>query len=551
MSLADGTRGYLATAVFFGVVTTLLVIVQASLLARVIAGVSSGKTLGALSTSLAVLVLVVAARAGAAYGGETTALYAAVRVKSQLRDQLMRRVLGLGPAWLSGQQTGELATLSTRGLDALDVYFARYLPQLMLSLLLPLAVLITISAADWISALIIVLTLPLIPVFMILVGSYTRGRTNRQWRLLAQLGGHFLDVVEGLPTLLVFGRAKAQAKTIRRITDDYRRTTMATLRIAFLSALVLELLATIATALVAVAVGLRLLDGRLSYQTALLILLLTPEAYLPLRALGTHYHASMEGIAAGSAAFAVLDEPSPSPASQLENPAPDLRSVDVQFEGVSLRYPERDHPALDDVSFTIRPGSLVVVIGESGAGKSSLLSLLLRFAEPSEGEICVGGQRLADLSVAGWRQQIAWVPQSPYLFAGSLLDNVRLANPAADEDAVLSALRDADAHEFVSALPAGIATQIGERGLSLSSGQRQRIALARAFLRDAPVLLLDEPTAHLDTLTTRAVRNSVERLMDGRTVLLATHHAAWIKKADVVLEMRHGRLTPASSIATS
>ena len=556
LSLADGSRRYLATAIFFGLITTLLVIAQATLLAKVIAGVSNGRPASALTTSLAVLVLVILARAGASYAGEASALYAAVRVKSRLREQLTHHVLRLGPAWLSGQRTGELATLSTRGLDALDVYFARYLPQVMLAVLLPLAVLIRISAADWISAVIIVLTLPLIPVFMILVGSYTRNRTDRQWRILAQLGGHFLDVIEGLPTLMVFGRAKAQAATIRRITDDYRRTTMATLRIAFLSALVLELLATIATALVAVAVGLRLLDGKLSYQTALLVLLLTPEAYLPLRALGTHYHASMEGIAAGSAAFAVLDEPVQAvPGQGLPEQVgavpPDLRAAEVQFAGVSLRYPDRDSAALDDVSFSIRPGSLVVVIGESGAGKSSLLSLLLRFCEPTEGEILVGGQRLDATAVADWRRQIAWVPQSPYLFAGSLLDNVRLAHPEADDDAVLRALQHADAHRFVAALPDGAATVIGERGLRLSTGQRQRIALARAFLRDAPLLLLDEPTAHLDAVTAQTVRASVERLMTGRTVVLTTHHAAWIKQADVVLELKHGRLRSIPSAVAS
>ena len=371
LALADGSRRYLATAIFFGLVTTVLVITQATLLAQVIAGVSEGKPARALSGSLAALALVIGARAASAYGGEAAALYAAARVKSKLRLRLMRHVLALGPSWLSGQRTGELVTLSTRGLDALDVYFARYLPQLMLAVLLPLAVLIRIGTADWLSAVIIAVTLPLIPVFMVLVGSYTRNRTTRQWRLLAQLGGHFLDVIEGLPTLMVFGRAKAQATTIRRITDDYRRTTMATLRVAFLSALVLELLATIATALVAVAVGLRLLDGKLSYQTALLVLLLTPEAYLPLRALGTHYHASMEGIAAGSAAFAVLDEPASAAPNLAGERPPDLLTTAVQFDGVSLHYPDRDSAALDDVSFTIQPGSLVVVIGESGAGKSS------------------------------------------------------------------------------------------------------------------------------------------------------------------------------------
>jgi ATP-binding cassette, subfamily C, bacterial CydD len=551
LGLADGARRYLVTAVLFGVGLTLLVLVQAGLLARAIAGVSSGKSLGDLGATLGALALVVVLRALASYAGETSALYAAVRVKSSLRTRLMRRAAQLGPSWLAGRRSGELVTLTTRGLDALDVYFSRYVPQLVLSVLVPFAVLITVASADWVSAVIIVVTLPLIPVFMVLIGLYTRRRTDRQWRLLAQLGGHFLDVVEGLPTLKVFGRAKAQAAVIRTITDRYRKATMATLRVAFLSALVLELLATIATALVAVTVGLRLLNGTLSYQTALFVLLLAPEAYLPLRTLGAQYHASMEGVAAGQSALSMLDDrPSETIASGDAVP-PDLRRTAVHFSGVSLRYQDRDRDALDGVDLTIEPGSRVVVVGASGAGKSSLLSLLLRFTEPDQGELRIGGQPLRDLSLDAWRRRLAWVPQSPYLFAGSLRENILLADPGADDAAVLRAVDDAGAQEFISALPDGLETAIGERGLRLSAGQRQRIALARAFLRDAPMVLLDEPTAHLDPVTARTVRDTVDRLMIGRTVVLVTHHSGWIKSADVVVTIREGRLTVGPRLVAS
>ena len=251
------------------------------------------------------------ARALAAFGGEAAALRAAAIVKSQLRRRLVARSLRLGPAWLTGQQPGEIATLATKGLDALDPYFARYLPQLVLGVLVPLAVLARVTAADWISGLVIAGTLPLIPVFAVLVGLHTKARTQRQWQLLATLGGHFLDVVEGLPTLKVFGRAKAQAEVIRKVTDEHRTATMAALRIAFLSALVLELAAALATALVAVEVGLRLLAGHIGYETALLVLLLTPEAYLPLRAMGAQFHASAEGATAAERVFEILDTRQP------------------------------------------------------------------------------------------------------------------------------------------------------------------------------------------------------------------------------------------------
>jgi thiol reductant ABC exporter CydD subunit len=380
---------------------------------------------------------VVAARAAVSYGGEVAALRAAATVKSQLRRALTARSLRLGPVWLGGQRAGEIATLATRGLDGLDSYFARYLPQLVLAVVVPIAVLIRVAAADWISAVVIAVTLPLIPVFAVLVGWHTKAQTRRQWRLLATLGGHFLDVVEGLPTLKVFGRARAQEDVIAKVTDDYRTATMSTLRVAFLSALVLELAAALATALVAVEVGLRLLYGHLGYETALLVLLLTPEAYLPLRAVGAQFHASMEGAAAAGRVFEILDTPMPAvpqarPAASRRSAGADLRIDKIRLDGVTAAYPGRPRPALDGVSLTIAPGERVVLTGPSGAGKTTLLALLLRFVEPAAGTIEVGGAGaggtgvgggdLAAMDVQQWRKQIAWVPQQPYLFAGSAAD---------------------------------------------------------------------------------------------------------------------------------
>ena len=312
-------RGYLAVTVVLGLTATALILLQASLLAHLLAAAATGTGTTVLAGSLVALAIVLAGRAAAGYGGEVTALRAAAAVKSQLRRRLTDHVLRLGPSWLAGHRSGEVTTLATRGLDVLDPYFARYLPQLVLACVVPVAVLIRVGLADWISGLVIGVTLPLIPVFAILVGLHTKAATQRQWRLLARLGGHFLDVVEGLPTLKLFGRAKPQAEEIGRVTGEYRKATMATLRVAFLSAFVLDLAAALATALVAVEVGLRLLAGHMSYSTALLVLLLTPEAYLPLRAVGAQFHASTEGAAAAADVFAILDTPVP---GRVSRPAP-------------------------------------------------------------------------------------------------------------------------------------------------------------------------------------------------------------------------------------
>ena len=557
---ARAARGYLVVTVALGLAGTALILAQAGLLAHALATAARGEVAGALAGTLIALLIVVLMRAAVSYGGEVTALRAAATVKSQLRSALTARALRLGPGWLGRQRAGEIATLSTRGLDGLDSYFARYLPQLVLGVLVPIAVLARVAAADWISAVVIAVTLPLIPVFAVLVGWHTKAQTRRQWRLLAILGGHFLDVVEGLPTLKVFGRARAQEAVIAKVTDDYRRTTMATLRVAFLSALVLELAAAVATALVAVEVGLRLLYGHLGYETALLVLLLTPEAFLPLRAVGAQFHASMEGAAAAGRAFEILDTPVPDgPTGRAAPPtvtaaaptvtaaAPtvtaDLRVAEIRLSGITVIYPDRPRPALDGVSLTIAPGERIVLTGPSGAGKSTLLALLLRFVTPAAGTIEAGGADLAATDLEQWRRQIAWVPQQPYLFSGSAADNIALGQPGASRGAVGRAARLAGAAEFIDSLPSGYDTPLGERGLRLSAGQRQRIALARAFLRDAPLLLLDEPTAHLDPAGARLVASALDTELADRTVILISHGRGWSGGAGGrALNLDHGTL---------
>jgi thiol reductant ABC exporter CydD subunit len=546
---ARAARGYLVVTVLLGLVVTGLILAQAALLAHALAAAARGIGVTALAVTLVLLLGVVLARGAAAYGGEAAALRAAARVKSQLRRKLTGHSLRLGPAWLGAQRPGQIAALATRGLDGLDPYFARYLPQLVLSVLVPVAVLATVTAVDWISGLVIAVTLPLIPLFGALVGLHTKAQTRRQWQLLAQLSGHLLDVVQGLPTLKVFGRAKAQEQVIASVTEQHRSTAMATLRVAFLSALVLELSAALATALVAVETGLRLLYGHIPYQAALLVLLLTPEAYLPLRAVAAQYHASAEGSAAAESIFGILDTPLPPtvPAGGSQAPVPDLRSATIGLDRVTVAYPGRDHPALARLSLGISPGELIMLTGPSGAGKTTLLRLLLRFTEPTSGTVRAGGTDLAAVPVDPWRAQIAWVPQHPRLFGGSVADNIALGQPGACRAAIEEAARMAGAAAFIESLPRGYDTPLGERAAELSAGQRQQLALARAFLRNAPLLLLDEPTAHLAPAAATAIGDVIRGPLAGRTIILVTHRDPGICEASQVIALDVARPTQTAS----
>ncbi|WP_339155949.1 thiol reductant ABC exporter subunit CydD [Actinomadura luteofluorescens] len=528
---ARTTRPFLAASMLLGAATAGLIIAQATLLAGMLTrAFLHGASLGDLRTPLLLLLAVVLGRTLVAWLQEVAAHRSSAAVKSQLRGRLLAHALTLGPRWLSGERSGELATLATRGIDALDDYFSRYLPQLVLAVIVPVAVGARILLGDWLSAVTIAATLPLIPVFAILVGLTTRRRMDRQWRTLSLLSAHFLDVVAGLPTLKIFGRARAQADRIREITGRHRRATMSTLRIAFLSALVLEVLSTLSVALVAVSIGLRLVEGGLGLETALLVLILAPEAYLPLRQVGAQYHASVEGLTAAARIFEVLETPPPPAGTRRD--VPDTGRATLRLDGVTVTYPGRDVPALDDFSLTVHPGETVALVGPSGAGKSTVLAVLLGFVHPDSGRVLVDWDDLADLAPDAWRERIAWVPQRPHLFAGSVAANIRLGRPDASDAEVREAARAANALGFVDALPSGFDTPLGDRGAGLSAGQRQRIALARAFLRDAPLLLLDEPTSNLDTESEAAVLDAVHRLAESRTVILVAHRPALAAMAD-------------------
>jgi len=529
------TRRFLVASIALGSVTALLLVSQAWLLASAISrAFRSGSDLSRLRWTVALLGCVLLTRAVVVWVGEVVANRASAGVKSELRTALLDHIGHEGHESPDGG-TGALVALVTHGVDAMDRYFSAYLPQLFLAAIVPIMVLVFVVTQDWLSALIIALTLPLVPVFMALIGLATRDRIDRQFRILQRLSGHFLDVVSGLGVLKVFGRSKLQVKAIGEVTDRYRRNTLDVLKMTFLSSLVLELLATLSVALVAVAVGLRLMGGKLDLRTGLFVLLLAPEAFLPLRNLGANYHASEEGMAAGERVFEILDEPLTQTGGTTV--IPDPSRVAIEIDEVQFTYPGHEVPALRAVSLVLPPGEITALTGPSGCGKSTLLALLLRFLIPDEGSVSIGSLEIGHVDAGAWREKIAWLPQRPHIFAGSVDSNIRLGRPHATPEEVNSAIADAGLVDVVAGMPRGLETEVGEGGWGLSAGERQRIALARVFLRDAPLLLLDEPAATLDGSTERIIAESIYKLASGRTVVLVTHRPALLDVAHQVVRL--------------
>ena len=536
---ARAARVLLVVDAVLGVVMAMLVLAQAVLLARVAARSFEGASLEEVTTPLVLLVAVVAARSLGAWGFEVAGRRAAGEVISQLRLDVVGTRLRSRPTALDGARSAEVATAAVSGVDALETTFARYLPQLVLAGVVPVAVLMLVAAIDPLAAGVMLLTLPLVPVFMWLVGRHTERRARERWQALAMLSNHFLDVVRGLPTLRAFNRSRAQAGRIADVSDEYRRTTMGTLRVAFLSGSILELAATLGIALVAVVVGVRLAEGSIGFEPALTVLVLVPELYLPLRNLAAQFHASADGAAV---AERLLELAEPEPARTRGTAPPDPALVTIRFESVSFAYPSRDLDVLRGLDLEIRPGETTSIVGPSGGGKSTLVSLLLRLADPSAGRIVVGDDDLAGLDATRWRALTALVPQQPTLFRGTVADNIRLGAPSADDEQVRRAAELAGAHDFVARLPLSYATLVGDGGRQLSTGQRRRIALARAFLRDPPLVLLDEPTADLDTASADVVAESIERLRARRTVVIVAHAPELAASADRVVRLESGRV---------
>ena len=535
---ARAARSLLVADSVLGVATALLVLAQAVLLARVAARGFEGASLEDVGTPLGLLVAVVVARAAGAWGFEVVGRRAAGDVISQLRLDVVETRLRRQPTALDGAQSAEVASAAVSGVDALETTFARYLPQIVLAVVVPIAVLGLVASIDLLAAGVMLLTLPLVPVFMWLVGRYTERRARERWQALALLSNHFLDVVRGLPTLRAFNRSHAQAARIAEVGDEYRRTTMQTLRAAFLSGAILELAATLCIALVAVVVGVRLAEGGIGFEAALTVLVLAPELYAPLRNLAAQFHASADGAAVAER----LLELASAPVDMGTASPPDPVLVPIRFDRVSFAYPGRDVDVLRTIDLEIEPGETLAIVGPSGGGKSSLISLLLRLAEPTSGRILVGNEDLALLDATAWRRQTAFVPQRPTLFRGTVADNIRFGDTSADDERVRDAAALAGAHAFVARLPGGYGTVVGDGGRQFSTGQRRRLALARAFLRDAPLVVLDEPTADLDSESAEVIADAIERLRVGRTVVLVAHRPELAALADRIVRLDGGRL---------
>jgi thiol reductant ABC exporter CydD subunit len=535
-------RRAMATCVAAGLVGALLLLAQMTLLAYLIAGAAEGRLGRVPAAAAAALAAVVAARAGLAQVVELSGRRTATRVMSALRSELVGRRLRPGSARAG---SAELAAGAVQGVDGLETYFARYLPQVVLAVAVPLAVLAWTAAVDRTSALVMLVTLPVVPVFMALIGRAAGARARANWEALVGLSGWFLDVVRGLPTLRAFNRGTAQVAGIREVTDRYRRTTMSTLRLSFLSGVVLDLAATISTALVAVTLGVRLVAGDLGLRPALTVLLLVPELYAPVRTVASLFHASADGLAGTERLLDALDAAAPAAAEPVAAEAgdgPGHPPPVVGVRGVTVRYPGRAGAALEGVDLELGAGELVALVGGSGAGKTTLGRVVLGLTRPDAGAVAVDGRELGEGDLDRWRDRVAWAAQQPALVPGTVAANVALGRPEAGPEQVEAAARMAGADTFVRALPGGYDTVVGAGGRGLSAGQRQRLGLARALLRDAPLLVLDEPTVHLDAGAAARVAATVEALRGTRTILLITHDPALAARADRVVALHDGRV---------
>ncbi len=536
---------YLGLAVLIGLIGAVLVILQARLLSGIIAGVFlKSRTLVDVQPLLWIMLAVIIVRSFTTYGSGYIASLASIQVKSNFREILFRHLVALGPSYLQKEESGDLVTTVMQEVEGLDAYFSQYLPQLALAALIPLMILAVVFPMDLISGIVLLVTAPLIPVFMILIGNTAQAITRRQWTALRRMSAHFLDTLQGLATLKALNQSVAQANKIARVSERYRKATINVLRVTFLSALVLELVGAISTAVVAVEIGLRLLNGRLQFEQAFFILVIAPEFYLPLRQLGLRFHAGTSGIAAADRIFEILSEPiPPEMETGLATPGWTLPpTYRIAFEEVSFSYPQRDEPALQEVTFEIKSGQVTALVGSSGSGKSTVVQLLLRFLSPQSGQICLDGQSIQTLSCSDWRRQVAWVPQSPYLYNYSISDNIRLGRQEATFEEIKQAAKLANLDDFIQSLPAGFETLVGERGARLSGGQAQRIALARAFLRNPALLLMDEPTAHLNPEQEALLQPAIQRLCQGRSVILIAHRLATVVHADQIVVLDHGRV---------
>lgn len=501
------------------------------------------KDLGELSSTLGLFALFSLLRMLFSWASHGEAKRGTIAIREKLFSRLTGTIGTLGPVYTRSVQSGRLSTTLIQGVEALDAYFSSYIPQIFFALFTPILILAAIFPGDWISGLILLLSAPLIPLFMILIGKSASAMTEKQWKTMSRMSGYFLDVLQGLPTLKLFAESARQHNAIKETGETFSRATMQVLKIAFLSSLTLELVGTAGTAIIAVSIGLRLMGGQLTFQHALFVLLLTPDFFLPLRQLGTKFHAGMEGVSASKEIFAIIEQDSPAHVRETDSANGAIAGKsDIVFREVSCTYPGAASPALEGVSLTIPAGKTTAIIGPSGAGKSTFVNLLLRFQDPGTGSITMDGKPIHDIPLSHWHEHISWVPQHPTLFNASLKENILLARQDASVEELQNALEQTGLSEFAVSLPDGLDTMIGEQGARLSGGEAQRVALARAFLKNAPLLVLDEPTSHTDPELEAALRTSIETLMKGRTTLIIAHRIETIRSSDQIVVLEEGKL---------
>ncbi|MFA3781650.1 thiol reductant ABC exporter subunit CydD [Melioribacteraceae bacterium 4301-Me] len=539
-----GVKWKFYAIIFWGLVTAALIIGQAFVLSRIINNVFLlHQTFHQVLSLLIIFIFFVLFRAAANWLQNYYAARVVFYVKKTIRTKLIEKIFKIGPILLKSERTGEITNTLIKGVDKLEDYFAKFLPQIFLAFLIPVIILLFVFPLDLLSGIIFLLTLPIIPLFMFLIGSIAEKLNQKQWKTLSRISAYFLDVLQGLQTLKLFNRTKETIKKIEYVTNIFRIKTLKILRVAFLSALVLEVAASISVALIAVAIGLRLLNGDFNFADALFILIVAPDFYLPLRQLGVSYHAGMEGVAAFERISEIIQLKEYSNCEIVESSAVifDCNSQ-IKFENVSFSYEERKQKALNSISVTIEPQKFTALIGRSGSGKTTLINILLRFLIPQQGQVKIGTQNLFEIPSTHWRKNITWMPQNPYLFNATILDNIKLSMPTAKLEEVIDSAEKAKIHKLISALPKGYNTNINEAAENFSGGEIQRIALARAYLRKAPIVLIDEPTANLDPIVEEEIIDDMYKIFQGRTVIMIAHRLNTIVRADKILVLSHGKL---------
>ena len=531
--------------IVFGLLAAVITILLALTLSKIINDVFLSKqTLHDVLTPIIIFIVLAIIKSLLSWSQQFFSASLVSFIKKSFRKKLLLKFEEIGSQGLKSERTGELANTLLNGVDKLEDYFSKFLPQMFLSVFIPIIILIFVFPLDWLTAIVFIVTAPIIPIFMFLIGSIAEKMNKKQWQTLSRMSAYFLDVLQGLPTLKLFNRTNEVLNKINEISNLFRIKTLNVLKIAFLSALVLEVTATISVAIVAVEIGLRLLSGNFIFSDALFILIIVPEFYLPLRILGTTYHAGMEGVAAFERINDVLNYHSTKSnlTTNVKNNFTFAQNNSISLNNISYVYSGRETKALDNISLTIEANKITALVGMSGSGKTTLMNILLRFFNQTDGNIFIGETDLQLINEETWRNNLSWLPQNPHLFSKTVFENLLIANQQASFDEVVSAAMNARIHEFILRLPDGYKTLVGENGAKLSGGEIQRIALARAYLRNSPLLFVDEPTANMDPIVEDEIIKDMYKLFSGKTVLIIAHRLNTIVNADKIIVMKDGKI---------